>query len=1119
MGRLHILSITLLFVLDALFAQDGTVIATSVIRITGQDEQVETKNGYIQCEVTEPTVGTNYNLKWYDPNGQYVQFQGETNSSLRLFASRDSSTNYIILNYMPVREFDAGVYTCTAMINGQLHKETFKITTHMAITFSNCPLEQKIISGSTQQTVLCSASAGGIDLTTYWKMQDQPFLIQAGGNKYDITSAGLIIFNVNKADENAYEFNAKYDRTFTWEYQSINVKVLIKPKIVFHLTISTAKVGDQFSMLCRANGDPAPTYEFYKKRINNQWSLLNTSERFLIDKIHGELKIDPIINDDEGQYKCQATNEAGSTNTQARLDIQVPSDIIEIRNAYGEENGGAVITCKASGDPAPDMKWKPFYSNTFYPEGQSGDISVTLTKDHINRVSTLHLMFTNLKPSHMGDYTCQAHNDAGNDIGYGHLNVRYAAKFNNQPTGPFYNWYGNEKGNVTCVVNGNPLPVVQWFKGGNQITGQTLYSIQTIEDKDKFQVTSILSAKIDLSNEQQILGDYTCQGLNAAGVNNITIRMVRGEKPPAPGVSVDYFTARIIRLVIVTPTVRGPPVSKFVIKYKVQGSDENPVTIEAPVGWRNYVDDQPVPRTYTHLENLAVKTNYIITVTAVNDVGESAPFEFTQTTRPYSVPQSVKIKSPVQDSLSPTSFLLMWDKPEDGGSEIQKYILNYREVEIILNRTLYELSKPLGGFINVDDIPPSAVRYQLSSLKPGTYYQVEVLAVNSQGSSFPISYIFKTKEGEEGAIYSFSDTVGTSVRLVVVNGNPVGSGILEVLYNGRWGTVCDDDFDYQDADVFCRMLGFNKSSRFTSGHSYILTASELRLYPIWMDELECMGSESDVAECNFGGFGWHDCTHSEDVMLFCSNDSTATTEYYSGTPSLDITPNPWYATHWWYYISYVFTSTLPPITSSTSLGSAITSRCTSSGWYIQVDMDKLRQMYPNARESDIYLGENSCTGYSNGNTLVFQHGIRDCLTSEMATPDYIVHTNRLFYAMRDPQYQFIIRDYNWTFEVECYALGNEAASSHISHNTIEPLDYAHVQGTSHYNITMRFYSDPSFQDEIPGNPLYVKVGADVYAKVYTDTADWGIKMSVRSCYTKPDPHASDDLKYYIIREG
>ena len=105
-------------------------------------------------------------------------------------------------------------------------------------------------------------------------------------------------------------------------------------------------------------------------------------------------------------------------------------------------------------------------------------------------------------------------------------------------------------------------------------------------------------------------------------------------------------------------------------------------------------------------------------------------------------------------------------------------------------------------------------------------------------------------------------SLADNVRLV--GGPNDASGRVEVSYKGFWGTVCDDDFDMDDANVVCRQLGFQGASNYYE-EAHFGEGSGL----IVLDDLECGGTESQITFCHHSGLGNHNCEHSEDVGVAC----------------------------------------------------------------------------------------------------------------------------------------------------------------------------------------------------------------------------------------------------------
>jgi hypothetical protein len=107
---------------------------------------------------------------------------------------------------------------------------------------------------------------------------------------------------------------------------------------------------------------------------------------------------------------------------------------------------------------------------------------------------------------------------------------------------------------------------------------------------------------------------------------------------------------------------------------------------------------------------------------------------------------------------------------------------------------------------------------------------------------------------------------------------------VEVRKNGVWGSVCNDNFnefahdinqtvDDRVAWVVCRQMGYK--------YGFLLHRTEVPVgtNQIWMDNLDCVGDETHVEQCehnNHSSWQWgtHNCDHYKDIGVGCDTFDT-----------------------------------------------------------------------------------------------------------------------------------------------------------------------------------------------------------------------------------------------------
>ena len=81
----------------------------------------------------------------------------------------------------------------------------------------------------------------------------------------------------------------------------------------------------------------------------------------------------------------------------------------------------------------------------------------------------------------------------------------------------------------------------------------------------------------------------------------------------------------------------------------------------------------------------------------------------------------------------------------------------------------------------------------------------------------------------------------------LVGGSSYNEGVVEVYYNGRWGSVCYYGWDEHDANIVCKQLGFTSAE--------LVNFGTRQGTDILLDNVMCSSNDTILASCSHYGVG------------------------------------------------------------------------------------------------------------------------------------------------------------------------------------------------------------------------------------------------------------------------
>ncbi|KAG5852568.1 hypothetical protein ANANG_G00063830, partial [Anguilla anguilla] len=258
----------------------------------------------------------------------------------------------------------------------------------------------------------------------------------------------------------------------------------------------------------------------FVKRVNWLFNgkLVKSGKEFKCSKDHDTytLVIEKVIKEKhQGEYICEAVNEAGKTSTSSKLTVvlRVPP-VFRHKVQPLEINLGSRAKFECEIEDAPNVKFKWYKSGTEIRESEKCRI--------ISRYNTTSMELLNPTKADSGQYTCKATNQHGSDSCSASLTVTevFPPVFVTKPD-PMTLYVGKQA-RIQCVLSGSSPMNVVWQKGNIPISKDANYKITSEKNRHTLEIV-----KLSLTDH----GEYHCRASNSVGTDMCSTELRVIDKP------------------------------------------------------------------------------------------------------------------------------------------------------------------------------------------------------------------------------------------------------------------------------------------------------------------------------------------------------------------------------------------------------------------------------------------------------------------------------------------------------------------------------------------------------------------------------------------------------------